>query len=201
MRMVTGQVDEKIFTVYPETLNESQYFFDLFSEYGHDYFRKYDLFEDRDAVLPYLRSMMFPGFWTQAEGHNLILYERLLVEAKYFKIPKLVQYLKEQKYLQALQSDTLVNTNTCFEAGKTGELIAFNMTTHPIAQWCTNRVYICPLGRHRGYPEHYDDQCRFARGKDDMIFEAEQMLKTAKVKVTTVVDRKVLTRCDGGNNW
>ena len=191
---ITLQVGERRFVAMRNTLtDESGFFASLLSgrwdnaQVGGSYFidADGDLFVH---ILRYLRRGIFPLFYDNSKGFDHALYLALLVEARYFQLPRLESWIKEQKYLQAVKlefsAETFQGIYTLAENTKTDVEIQH----HP--QFVIRKMYRCPRGiaMHRGNPQACGRQCMKARGDEDQ-YEDEEVWNTMKICKRTVVDQ------------
>lgn len=113
---ITLQIGEGAFQTTVFTLSgNSTYFASLFSgrwNIGCDH--DGSLFIDADPkafehLLRYMRTGVMPLFWSQAGGFDLGLYNSVLASADYFGVEKLVSWIKEKKFFNAVNFEyTLV---------------------------------------------------------------------------------------------
>ncbi len=99
---LTLQVGKRTFITTRDTLSGSLYFSVLFARWNEYPPLDGIYYIDRDGdlfahVLHYLRSLHLPIFWEPRNGHDRLLYHQLLGEARYFNIPKLVEWLRGKK--------------------------------------------------------------------------------------------------------
>ena len=108
-RQITLHIGERRFVTAAHMITqESGFFAALLS--GHWDNRQADglYFIDADAelfehILRYLRRGVLPVFYDSVKGHDHTLYLALLEEAKYFQVPRLVNWLRGKGYLQAIK--------------------------------------------------------------------------------------------------
>jgi hypothetical protein len=155
-------------------------------------------FLDADPVLfEHLLNFMrrpsaYPVFWSQHQGYDYNLYQRLQAEAEYFQMDGLHKWIKEKKYLRAI--------TICAYQPETSELkdvsrerLAGNMTKdwHYVSK--VRKFYVCP----RGIQVHYGNRdacgraCHNAQGDDDTDYEEEEYLEVVSVKKEIVFDEEV----------
>jgi BTB/POZ domain-containing protein KCTD9 len=180
---ITLQIGERRFVTTHDTLTqESGFFASLLSGRWDNTQADGSYFIDADAdlfvhILHYLRRGVLPIFYDASRGHDHALYLALLVEARYFQIPRLEAWLKEERYLQAIKLDysaeAFQGVYTIAETSKTGAEIQH----HP--QWHTRKVYVCPCGVmvHRGDPQACGKLCFKARGDEENQYEDEEVWK------------------------
>ena len=77
-------------------------------------------FIDRDAdvfkhILKFLRTSIPPVLWTRSNGFDLSLYAELLVEAEYFQLDALAEWIKTEQYIHTIQVITSTDTHTLEE--------------------------------------------------------------------------------------
>ena len=128
-------------------LGHSAYFDKLFSgEWGDkqedgSYFIETDsdIFEH---ILRYLRTGVLPVFYDQAHGHDFVLYQALHGEAEYFAIDRLCRWIREKKYLEAVEVRYSARMADSLE--KVPASSAVNATVLPIT--VSQNKWHCPLG-------------------------------------------------------
>ncbi|TGO28753.1 hypothetical protein BPAE_0023g00180 [Botrytis paeoniae] len=191
---ITLQVGERRFVTTKNTMTgESPFFAALLSgrwdsneQADGSYFidADPDLFEH---ILRYLRRAVLPIFYDIKKGHDHALYLALLGEARYFQITRLENWLKNKRYLYAVQICSSVEEldDLWSESHSTDE----NAEYHP--RWDTEKVYICPrgIGVHRGNANACGRQCENVRGDSEYIYEDEPVLKTLVIRKKVVVDQ------------
>ena len=146
---ITIQVGERCFTTEVWTLVFESGLFHAISPQTWN-----DAIEDRpcyfidgdpdlfDHILRYLRRGVFPVFYDKAKGHDYALYTVLSCEARFFKIPRLVSWLEEQRYLYAFRN---IYTITELKGAQ-----QFNRSPVSDAEFefypskVTEKVYVCP---------------------------------------------------------
>ena len=137
-----------------------------------------ELFEH---ILRYLRRGVLPVFYDSVKGHDHTLYLALLEEAKYFQVPRLVNWLRGKGYLQAIKirysADELDGICAFSETRDTDEQLEYHPT------WQTIKVYICLRGisAYRGNPNACGRQCKNAQGDEEKTYKDEQILKTLAI--------------------
>lgn len=139
---------------------ESAYFAACLSETwkGTDSFDPVDgsYFIDLDPdvfqhVLNYLRLSNFPVFYNEAtNAFDYGRYSAVLAQARYLKIPRLVEWIEKKKYLAAVEfryasvmargDDAFDQIAKQFGAVQGNSKVEF----HPI--WDAKKVHVCPLG-------------------------------------------------------
>ncbi|KAI0012665.1 hypothetical protein F4779DRAFT_567502 [Xylariaceae sp. FL0662B] len=192
---VSLQVGETRFHTLEETLiHESAYFAaqlpSLLSTY-HLFFIDADpgLFKH---ILNYLRTRTFPVFFdTATQTFDLAKYQALLGEARFFGIPKLEAWIKEEKYLDVVdikKSTTIVSdaedmTELLQRAAKTNTRVDVHAT------WGSKRVYVCPrdIFVHRGDRARCGQACEKARERLGCGIDYEEEPVLRAVVTTTKV--------------
>ena len=191
---VTLQVGERQFLTTRSTLvRESGFFASLLSGRWDNGREDGSYFIDADAnlfehILRYLRRGVLPVFYDKARGHDNALYLALLEEAKYFQIPRLIDWLEREHYVRALKIE-----HTAYEADDVEELCVTRDTESDVEYyptWKAEKVYVCPRGIpvHRGDPRACGKNCWKVQGDADSTYEEEQVLRTLVVKKRTVLD-------------
>lgn len=107
--LITIRTSQQSFTTDPEQwLGNSDYFDNLLSGRWGDKQDDNSYFIETDArifehILRYLRTGVLPIFFDKTTGHDFVLYQALLEEARYFAIDRLQRWLCERKYLDAVK--------------------------------------------------------------------------------------------------
>jgi hypothetical protein len=150
---------------------------------------------DPDLFAHLLRFMrrpeIFPLFYTKANGFDYDLYNRLEVEAEYFQIDTLWNWLREKKYLEAnevrIGPPVVRNINhlsaTIVEGFKNEEV-------HVKA--CTKKVYLCPrqIPVHRRHPEQCGVACHKRQAENAVVYEDEPYWQILSMKKEVLFDKK-----------
>lgn len=121
------------------------------------------------------------------------MYAALLGEARYFQIERLVQWLEEKRYLQAVKIE-----RTVYQVEGIGRLdlehraAAANEEFECYAFATTRKVYVCPRGIevHRGHPEACGKMCEKVRGMADLEYEDEEIWRTMVVSKRVVLNQE-----------
>lgn len=202
MGPLTLQVGEHRFTTIESTLREeSTYFEALFSGTWKEAEKEADgsLFIDRDGgmfayILGFLRSGKYPFFYDDAKGgfdHDK--YVSLLVEAEYFGIDKLPEWIRERKYEKVVEvhriGDTGVGINGVEGSIKAGDKYEY------FPEWKTRKVYVCPrgIGAHRGRRDFCGRQCHNALGDDEPEYVEERELMMVEIRTYKIFNMALLT--------
>ncbi|KAI9652702.1 MAG: hypothetical protein M1829_001485 [Trizodia sp. TS-e1964] len=196
---ITLQVGERRFLTTKETLTKESVFFAALLGRSENKRADGSYFIDADPnlfehILSYLRLGLLPLAYDSAKGHDLALYRALTAQAKYFCIPRLVEWFANREYLKAVTV-----TETMYElegtvwshSGGAGDLVLY----HPV--WETRKVYVCHRGiaSHRGNPGACGRQCKNAQGDAANMFEEEQVLSTTMiVRRQTTIDDSAATQ-------
>ena len=181
-RQIALQVGERRFVTTRETLEESDFFASLLSGRWSNAQEDGSYFIDADStlfehILRYLRRGVLPVFYDKAKGHDYGTYLALLEEAKYFGIMRLVNWLEQKQYLQAIKSvysgEELEGTDGFRKTRGTDVELEWYPT------WRIKKVYICPRGIyvHRGNPGACGRACRRRQGDCDDMYDEELVLK------------------------
>ncbi|KAH0565715.1 hypothetical protein GP486_000879 [Trichoglossum hirsutum] len=200
-RKIILHVGEQHFVTTRETLtHQSGFFSSLLSGRWSDVQPDGSYFIDADAnlfghILRYLRRGVLPVFYDSTKGHDHSLYLQVLEEAKYFQIPRLVEWLENKEYLRAVR---IIHSDEKREGAsdvtETIEGADTEIEYHPV--WKTQKVYVCPrgIGRHRGHPEACGRKCRGAQGDEEAKYEDEEVLRMLVVRKETIFDRNICVR-------
>jgi hypothetical protein len=199
-KIVTLDIGGRIFKVARDTLVSGSYFFHCQLSGGYTWQPESDgsyfLDADPDLFEHLLRFMrrpeVFPLFYTKDGGYNYDLYHRLEAEARYFQMNDLHNWIKEKKYLQAVQVRTgLPVTQSMYAMAPSTYPGNQNEEWHVIPR--TKKVYLCPrqIAVHRGRPDQCGAACHKRRAEDGVVYEDEVSLDIVTVVRETYVDQKV----------
>ncbi|BCS24064.1 BTB/POZ domain-containing protein [Aspergillus puulaauensis] len=203
------QVGERWFTTTRDTLVSQSTFLEalLSSRWKADredgsYFIDSDptLFEH---ILRYLRRPnVFPIFYDPVKGHDLVLYNALLEEARYFGIDTLVDWFEGGGYLDKVTVNHTVTVirgepsilGTIYDEQQEPNT---RVTFHP--QLVPLKVYVCPRGIcvHRGKQSMCGKACRKAQGDLPSTYEEEVEQRVVVVKTKTTVGTDLEADQDG----
>ncbi|KAL9127650.1 MAG: hypothetical protein Q9217_003518 [Psora testacea] len=190
---ISLQVGERRFTTTKATLIEGSPYFDAFFA---DHWRQrqqtdgsYFIDEDGDVfehVLRYLRShgTVFPLLFDQAKGHDYAMYTRITVQAGQFLIPKLEMWIREKRYLRAIQIQSVTQVFQGAENIDTTRYSDVKVDYYPT--WTTKKVYVCPRGKHRDDPDSCGYKCRKAQGDMEAEYEDEEVVIVFEVQTKTI---------------
>ncbi|KAI1139957.1 hypothetical protein F5Y05DRAFT_424772 [Hypoxylon sp. FL0543] len=157
---ITLQVGERRFNTLRQTLMGGSSYFTRRLSAMCDYADADSYFIDADPdlfehILRYLRSSRFPVFFDCATlTFDLAKYAALLVEARYFGVDKLADWIENKTYLRAVKLERSVRIihnakETTLESLIRGE----GSTKVDIAtSWTTKEVHLCPrnIQGHKG---------------------------------------------------
>ncbi|KAL8931953.1 MAG: hypothetical protein Q9216_007015 [Gyalolechia sp. 2 TL-2023] len=191
------QVGEEQFHTSPATLNGSEMLQRLISKpWNQDEHPDSDktFFLDADPVvfkyvLRFLRHGVYPLCYDQASGHDYALYTAIYKLSDFLLIPTLTEWLRDQKYLQALKIKTwahVVEGEDDLSATNDS-----NLKTQYHPTWRFVKKYVCP----RGIGKHYDNPgacgraCKAAQGDAEDEYEDCPVLSTLCVTEQLIFDR------------
>ncbi|KAG0651939.1 BTB POZ domain-containing KCTD4 [Hyphodiscus hymeniophilus] len=178
------QVGERRFITTKETLtDESEFFTCLLSgRWSSNAQTDGSWFIDADPglfehILRYLRRGVLPIFHDSTKGHDHALYRALSVEADFFQIPRLRDWLKQKQYLRAVT--TKIYPTVVEGIVRIPGTLAADEQVEYYPVWQMKKIYLCPRGIpvHRGSPELCGRACSNARGSETQ-YDEEQVLKT-----------------------
>ena len=164
----------------PTPLDTSQPLYDL--DVAEDVFEK---------ILDYLRSRVLPVFHSHTHGHDEALYSRVLAQAKLFRIPRLVKWIEERKYLDAV----VVSYTAMEEIGVEGlnGRSSSNLTIERYPSWSVKRRYVCAMK----IPAHDKDlslcgpECKTVEGKIGRRYVEDRVLQTLVVWKEVIFDHEL----------
>lgn len=178
---VTLDVGGRKFVTLATTLSESQFLGSLVSgRWQHNRQEDGSYFIDADPdlfkeILNYLRRQWMPLFWDREKGHDLARYKTLLQEAEYYGIPKLAEWLKKQKYLDAVTNSTefhkclILADDSSYPNVSTSRLPSSKSMTQRMVEvkFVEKNIYSC-LDRHHYSVDCCDIDCFKLRAECDM---------------------------------
>ncbi|KAI0102111.1 hypothetical protein GGR51DRAFT_562782 [Nemania sp. FL0031] len=192
------QVGERKFSTTKDTLmREGSYFSALLSSGWKDQRDDDYHFIDSDPelfadILRYLRFGNYPLFFNPTTGtYDYAKYSALLSEVQYFGIEKLEDWIRNQRYLEAVKTRYSLDVLGPDEAAS---LKRYSDTTIGAERWEFSYLqqgqkrYVCP----RKVPEHYDNpgscgrKCRSFRGDSGVEYEEAHVITTIVTKTQHV---------------
>lgn len=198
--LITLQVGERRFITTADTLmQESSFFSSLLSGRWKDNTESdgsYFIDADGDVfkhILRYWRHGVFPLFYDKPRGYDRQLYQLLLEQARYFGIPSLVNWIKDQKYLQAVQITTSFHEVEGMAVSSETTGADLEVEYHP--KWTVEKVYLCPRGIfvHKGNPSACGRVCKNVQGDGDNEYENKDVLKTLVITRKPIFNQQVCT--------
>ena len=136
---------------------------------------------------------MLPLLYTPATGYDYALYTRILQLADYLGIEKLVTWIKDKKYLNAIKRDH------AFFPGDKPSTSAQDVKTIVYPRWRTEKVYVCPrnIYVHRGDKDKCGAACARAKGDAQDVYEDEFHGDMWKIEEKTDFDHTICWDADG----
>ncbi|KAF2236546.1 hypothetical protein EV356DRAFT_530827 [Viridothelium virens] len=185
------QVGERRFTTTRTTLDKVAWFAAFLKPEWDSKQPDGSYFLDADPdtfehILRYLRHETFPLFYNQRTGFDYWKYNALVAQADYFCIEELVKWIKEQKYVGAVQ--TTVSMATYDRDIYPQHQLDGNSETEHHFTLKTMKVYVCPRGisSHEGDRRRCGRQCENANTEQGGArFEEQQVLRTTEIIKTT----------------
>jgi hypothetical protein len=193
---VTLQVGERKFLTTEDTLKGESFYFDAL--FSGDWKKQEDkdecYFIDSDPevfadLLHFLRSGNFPLYYDAGQqSYDYARYAALLSGARYFGIPKLVDWIWYHGYLNAVKVeyklDQVVERNyndTAVGSSRTvggDEKLEFSFLSR------SKKAYLCPrlVLSHYDQPERCGRDCSKARGDGGPDFEEIATVTTISIK-------------------
>lgn len=152
------------------------------------------IMEGNADMFTYLYDYMvygnFPLFYEYHKGFDYSKYARLLVEAEYWQVDGVIDWIKAKKFETAVEIritsiDSVDMVNKTLPAGVFYEF-------HPRVH--IDKVYICPRGIfvHRGDKGRCGIACMKARGDDDDKYEEHEKLKTMRIEKKVIIHDEIL---------
>ena len=111
--------------------------------------------------------------------------DSIIYLAKYFAIPKLVDWLEQKRYLTAIE---VTHSAELLEAESWNATADAAITKEYYPAWKKERVYVCPRAilSHRGNPRACGRQCRNRQGDREDEYEDELTLTTLAISKKVV---------------
>ncbi|KAL8785780.1 MAG: hypothetical protein Q9213_003158 [Squamulea squamosa] len=142
-------------------------------------------------VLQYLRLGVYPLCYDKAKGHDFAMYASIQKLANYLIIPKLVEWLSQRQYLEAVTVRT--SGQVVEHVDKLDGLsdLSTEIQYHPT--WRTVKKYVCP----RGIFEHYDNPngcgkaCRKIQGDAENRYDDYPVLSTLVLTKKTTFNQQL----------
>ena len=191
------QVGERHFITLKSTLEEGSTFFRalLAEEWQGSRSPDGSYFIDADPdlfvySLRYLRRGVFPLFYNATYGFDFALYHALQEEALYFGIENLYNWIKDQKYAQAVKIQYTLDEIKGDGVSAMDHFTTIDGTSdrsyHPT--WGTEKVYQCPrnIFVHMGNPNACGRACDKARGDEGDTYIDREILRTLIITKNTV---------------
>jgi hypothetical protein len=140
---------------------------------------------DPDLFAHLLRFMrrpeVFPLFYTKANGFDYDLYNRLEIEAEYFQMEELREWIKEKKYLKAVVKQTY-NPNVQVLDGLCPERYPIDESRERFMVPRVEKTYQCPRGLHHGNPSGCGHKCNKAQGTAEVVYEERNYEELVSVR-------------------
>ena len=136
------------------------------------------------------RRGVFPLFYNATYGFDFALYHALQEEALYFGIENLYNWIKDQKYAQAVKIQYTLDEIKGDGVSAMDRFTALDGTSdrsyHPT--WGTEKVYQCPssIFLHMGNPNACGRACDKTRGDEGDTYIDREILRTLIITKKTV---------------
>jgi len=160
----------------------------------------FDFHADPDIfkhLLDYLRNDTFPLFWTKDNGFDFVLYQRVQQDAELFHLWELRDWIREQKYLQAVRI-VYEESVEMLEAGMKLSVLG-NVDVERRVVTRLTPIFNCPRGIPvhrviRGVPLVCGKDCRKSLGSrtEAECYEDVPFTEVITLKKTYVFDSAVL---------
>jgi hypothetical protein len=181
------------------TLQACPYFRNLMARWDDSYDRQEDgsFFVDADPntfqhVLNFMRRpSRFPLFWTKEAGFNYALYNKLEAEADYFLLHDLRDWIRQKRYLQAIQvtiETKALNEYQLYD-GRNSQISGPDVEIQSFfGCYSGERRYCCPLGIHSDDTKRCSGQCDETTKAHGPHFHDSTKKLTMIIKTTTFVE-------------
>lgn len=129
-------------------LGRSEYFDALFSGQWGDKQEDGSYFIETDSdifehILRYLRTGVLPVFYDNNSGHDFALYQAVHGDAEYFAIDRLCRWIRERKYLEAMQ----VHHVTALRSRSLDEVTGSEMNSTVLPVTVRQNIWYCHMGQ------------------------------------------------------
>ncbi|KAI2483211.1 hypothetical protein Ptr902_05528 [Pyrenophora tritici-repentis] len=143
------------------------------------------------------RPESYPLFYDQAKGFDYDLYRRLEAEAEYFQINLLTEWIKSEKYLEAVKTIT-----TAVSSRVISDTSLLTMDHAPLSQNRSQeyhfipriiKSYVCPrnIVVHMGQKDRCGMACNKARGDLPDAYEEKYYTQVIVVDKQVIFDRAI----------
>jgi hypothetical protein len=146
-----------------------------------------DLFEH---LLRFMRrTKVFPLFYDAAKGFDYDLYNKLELEAEYFQIDTLQEWIKNQSYTHAIK--TKIGSAAVHNIRSAMQLESIRSPEMHITP-CTKKVYLCPrqIAAHRGRADLCGAACHKRQAENDVVYEDDPYWQVLSFEKEVVFDEK-----------
>ncbi|KAK2748157.1 hypothetical protein FQN57_001282 [Myotisia sp. PD_48] len=149
-------------------------------------------------VLDYMRSKVYPLFFSCAKGHDYPMYSALYSEAYRFRLPNLMYYFELEGYHQAVAIEYNHSYQTVsqqyYKERTMFKLTWPNSADHEMQinpQWVEQKTYLCPrrIELHYGHQERCGRAC--LKAKNDTCFGMNEYDSTNVLKLS-MIEKKVI---------
>ena len=129
-------------------------------------------------IINYLRTGIFPSFFSKPEGHDLVKYHALEVEAHFYGNERLLRYLHQERFLFAVKVERTYRLHRLKDGPTQSTPSGTDTVTHLIKQQA--RVYHCPkkIESHKADPTTCGQKCRPELGEGTISYHDEDVLHT-----------------------
>ena len=145
-------------------------------------------------VLRFLRHDVYPLCYDIVKGHDFATYTAIHQQAGFLLIPKLVDWLSNRRYLQAVKIQSSARVVEDDEGpSRLGGTEESNVKVQYYPSWRIKKRYVCP----RGIAAHYDNprgcgkECKKAQGDAEDEYEDCTVLSTLIVEEKIVFNRQL----------
>lgn len=194
MRTTLKTLSKSFVTDPDHWLGHSAYFDKLLSGQWGDKQEDGSYFVETDSdifehTLRYLRTGILPVFYDHDTGHDYALYQALHGDAEYYAIDRLCRWIRERKYLEAVEVRHITSSTACDLDKATGS--DWNTTVLPIT--LRRNVYYCPLGIDHPFSIcHTYPKCRI----DTMDHQGKGGWKQEDTLIWSVVSKEIIFHHD-----
>ncbi|ORY16947.1 hypothetical protein BCR34DRAFT_556293 [Clohesyomyces aquaticus] len=145
------------------------------------------------------RPGTFPLFWTNEQGFDYALYNKLQAEADYYLVHDLRDWIQEKRYLEAVKTVTSVRNVSTSSSTTEVEEGTGNVSIQTYIGPLHRGRYLCPLAeKMHDEPWRCTESCRKARGTNPPHFEKKPGELTKFIK-RVVFDQDVCINEGRGN--
>ena len=132
-------------------------------------------------MLSYLRHGQFPLLWSKGNGFNFEAYARLAIQADFFQIDRLKDWIEKQEYKSAIIQTKSVTIQVVEEPNQNTVLTSAPEARIIFTHISSRKRYICPrdILSHHDNPRGCGRQCHNAQSVGGPQYDDVPILMTS----------------------